>query len=130
MNNLKGDRRMDGTNIIDVLETRALKEPGEIAYTFLSYRGGTRHDRDISYQEAYDNAGKIAAALQNKGIRRGDRVLIFSTQTYDNVYAVYGSLLARAVFILVPPPIDERTVERFTSSLKLAGKYLSRKSTD
>ncbi|NLV16115.1 MAG: AMP-binding protein [Syntrophomonadaceae bacterium] len=112
---------MDMTNVVEILAAKALDEPEGIPYTFLNYKDGTRCDINISYREAYDNARRIAADLQEKGIKKGDRVIVFATQTSDNVYSLYGALMAGAVFVLVPPPIDEPKVQRFSNILASSG---------
>lgn len=108
---------MSFTSIIDLLEINYKKKPEEVVYTFLEYKDSNRYDINLNYKDVYDNARKIAVKLFKSGLRKGDRVIIFSTQKYDNIYSIYGTLFAGAIFTLVPPPIDEGKMQRFVKIL-------------
>jgi hypothetical protein len=51
-------------------------------------------------------------ALKSKGLRKGDRAIIFSMQDWGTIYAVYGCMMAGVTFTLIPPPLDEGKIER------------------
>lgn len=56
----------------------------------------------ISYSTLDQKANRIAHGLHDLGIRRGDRVLIFTRNRVEAVISLYGTLKAGAVFIMVP----------------------------
>jgi long-chain acyl-CoA synthetase len=55
----------------------------------------------LSYRELLDRALRLARALQERGVRRGDRVAIFLENDPWVVAGVYGALLAGAAFLVV-----------------------------
>ncbi len=105
-------------DLVDMLEVRASKSRDEIAYTFLYYEGDTRTAVNLTFGEVYDKARAIAVRLWKSGLKRGDRVIVFSSQTHDNIFAVYAALLAGATFTIIPPPIDDSKRQRFRSVLE------------
>lgn len=105
-------------NLIELLERRARSSPQKIAYTFLNFGKDGYKEVNLTYQDVYDNARAVAVSLKKCGLNKGDRVIIFSSQTYDNVYSVFGSIFAGAIFMLIPPPMDESKKIRFNSVLE------------
>lgn len=105
-------------NLLEMLERRVEQDPQKIAYTFLKYEGLKKEEVNLTYKDVYENAKAVAFLLKKHGIQAGDRVIIFSTQTYDNIYSIFGAILAQAVFIIIPPPIDEGKRIRFKSVLE------------
>lgn len=71
-----------------------------------------------TYREAYNRSLEIAYMLRKKGIRPGDRAIIFSMQDFGTMCAVYGCMMAGVVFVIIPPPLDEDKTARFISVLK------------
>jgi long-chain acyl-CoA synthetase len=60
-------------------------------------------DERLSYAELYDRAARLARALQDRGVRRGDRVAIYLENAPTVVAAVYAASLAGAAFVVVNP---------------------------
>ncbi len=56
-----------------------------------------------TYRELLDSALKVASALQDRGLNRGDRVVIFMDNSWPCIVSIYGVLLAGGVFIVVNP---------------------------
>jgi len=56
-----------------------------------------------SYEALLDSALRLARALQDNGVRRGDRVAIYLENSWPAVVAIYGTLLAGAVLTVVNP---------------------------
>jgi amino acid adenylation domain-containing protein len=59
--------------------------------------------RPYTYRQLNDAAGRLAAALQRRGVGRGDRVAIYMDNTWPCVVSIYAALLAGGVFIVVNP---------------------------
>jgi long-chain acyl-CoA synthetase len=57
----------------------------------------------LTYNELATQSDRLAAALQQRGIRRGDRVAIFMDNTLACVTAIYAVLKAGGVFVMVNP---------------------------
>ena len=57
--------------------------------------------RSISYAEIDRNASALAATLQSRGVRRGDRVAIYLENSEHAVVAIWAALKAGAVFMPV-----------------------------
>jgi long-chain acyl-CoA synthetase len=60
---------------------------------------GTAH----SYEALLDAALRLARALQDNGVRRGDRVAVYLENSWPAVVAIYGTLLAGAVLTVLNP---------------------------
>jgi len=63
----------------------------------------------ISYKEMNEQTDKMAAALVELGVKKGDRVGIFMPNTPQFVVAYYGILKAGAAVVAINPtyPVDE-----------------------
>ena len=60
-------------------------------------------DRATSFQELVASAWAIAAILRARGVRPGDRVALVLPKTTEAVVAVFGCLLAGAVYVPIHP---------------------------
>lgn len=56
-----------------------------------------------SYAELLDSAKRLAAALLERGVMRGDRVAIYMDNSWPCVVSIYAVLLAGGVFLLINP---------------------------
>lgn len=56
-----------------------------------------------SYHELDDTARKLATALQQRGVQRGDRVAIYMDNTWPCVVSIYATLIAGGVFLVINP---------------------------
>ena len=86
-----------------LLQTQARRAPGREALV----DGGT----NLTYAEVETLSNRLGNALQEMGVRRGDRVATFFRKSIDEVIAVFGILKAGAVFVpvnphLLPPQIS------------------------
>lgn len=61
--------------------------------------GATR----LTYSDLWQQSQCLAEALRGKGVERGDRVVVFLENDWPCVVALYGILLADAVFVIVNP---------------------------
>jgi fatty-acyl-CoA synthase len=77
------------------LEVAARRWPDKTAYHFVG--------RDLSYAELHAQAEAIAGWLHRRGVRRGDRVLLFLQNCPQFPAALYGVLRADAVVVPVNP---------------------------
>ncbi len=57
----------------------------------------------ISYAELYQRAVAVALSLHARGIRRGDRIALYLSNSVEFVVGLYGALLAGAVFMPINP---------------------------
>ena len=60
-------------------------------------------DRRYSYAELLETSLRLATALQRRGLERGDRVCIYLENGLAAVAAIYGTLLAGGVMMVVNP---------------------------
>ena len=60
-------------------------------------------DGRISYRELMDRALRFARGLQDRGVKRGDRVALYLENSVATVTGIYGALLAGAAFMVVNP---------------------------
>ena len=83
----------------DALLTSAALHPDKTAVV----ADGARH----SYEALLDAALRLARALQDNGVRRGDRVAVYLDNSWPAVVAIYGTLLAGAVLTVINPQTKE-----------------------
>ena len=57
----------------------------------------------LSYGEVLDSSLRFARALQDLGLERGDRVVVFTDNSAPAVVSIFGTLLAGGVFVVVNP---------------------------
>ena len=67
--------------------------------------------RSYAFGELLDASQRLAGALRSRGIERGDRVAIQLENSWACVTAVFGTLIAGAVFVLVNPQTPARKLE-------------------
>jgi amino acid adenylation domain-containing protein len=77
----------------DFLETTAARIPDKVALVC--------GDKRFTYAEIDAMANRLAAALGVMGVRRGDRVAIFQTNSVTCVVAIFAVLKAGGVFVVV-----------------------------
>lgn len=106
--------------LIDYLKDKAAVAPDHRVFHFVDYDDEAQAwiQERHTFQEAWNKALEIAYMLRKKGLRPGDRAVIFSMQDFGTMYAVYGCMMAGVVFTIIPPPLDEDKTERLISVLK------------
>jgi len=57
----------------------------------------------VSYADLNDQANQLAQALRQRGVERGDRVIVFLDSSVEAVASIFGILKAGAVFSVVNP---------------------------
>ena len=60
-----------------------------------------------TYADLLDSARRLARALQDRGVRRGDRVAIYIENSWPAVVAIYGTLLAGGALTVINPQTKE-----------------------
>ena len=106
------------TSLIDILTERTEENPDRIIYRFLDYQKDKWHIQKITMREVYQKSLETAYALRQKGLKPGDRAVIFSMQDFGTIYSILGCMMAGVTFTVIPPPLDEGKIERFIAVLK------------
>jgi len=106
-----------------ILRRAAKKHPRRVA---LIYRG-----RHVSYRELYYYACKCSKAVRSKGVKKGDRVLLFFENSIEFYVGYFGILQAGAVVVPLNTFLKEHELihiiedaqpSLFISSVKLLGQ--------
>lgn len=100
--------------ILDRIKQLAQENGQETAFTFLD-KG---ENLELTFGEIFENASSLAVSLKNHGLKEGERILILADQSAENIISVVGSMFAKGVFVMVPPPVDEGKRKRLQSVLK------------
>ncbi len=58
---------------------------------------------EYSYEKMLSDTERVAALFLDKGLRRGDRVIIFMENSYVSVISLYAALMAGGVFTVINP---------------------------
>ena len=61
----------------------------------------------LAYSELLDRSLRLARALQDLGVARGDRVAIYMDNSAGCATAIYAAMLAGGVFVVVNPQTKE-----------------------
>jgi long-chain acyl-CoA synthetase len=77
----------------DFLEHSATRTPDKVALIY----GGQR----LTYAEIDAMANRLANVLRERGVKRGDRVVLFLPNTVELVVGIFGTLKAGGVFVVV-----------------------------
>jgi len=59
--------------------------------------------KPYSYAELRDQAERLAGALQQRGLQRGERVAIYMDNTWPCIVSLYAASLAGGVFLIINP---------------------------
>ena len=86
-----------------LLEGAAKRFPTRKAIEFLGF--------EMTYQQLWDAARKFATALQQMGVKKGDRVAVMLPNCPQFVIAFYGASLAGAVVVNTSPLYVARELE-------------------
>lgn len=93
----------DGIPIHEYLQRAAANYPSKTALHFMG--------KELTYQELFLSARKLANYLQKLGIKKGDRVAIMLPNTPQAVISFFGILLAGGVVVQTNPLYTERELE-------------------
>ncbi len=112
----------NATTLIHMLQEKVQTSSDQVLFSFADFDEeiGKWILKNHTIGELYHKALETAHTLRRKGVRPGDRALIFSMQDFGTVAAVYGCMMAGVPFIILPPPLDEDKIERLISVLKSA----------
>ena len=98
---------VDGALMVEALVRQAGRWPARPAFTVHGQRGA----RPLSYGELLERALAMAALLTERGMKRGDRVLLCLPTSVDLLTAIYGVLCAGGVCVPVYPPAGKVGLE-------------------
>jgi amino acid adenylation domain-containing protein len=95
------------------LEYSALKYPDKCA---LVYQGAR-----YSYRDVNDNANRLAHALRQFGINRGERIAIHLNNSLESVIALFGILKADAVFLMLSSSMKNEKLSYILDHCEVSG---------
>lgn len=96
--------------LVELLKLRASNEPSSLAYQFF-------YDFDlnceaINYEELDKRANEIAYTLLQKGLKKGDRVLLIYNPGIDLIVSFFGCLYAGMIALPIYPPTNFKLKEK------------------
>jgi len=101
---------MASETITEVLVDQAARRPEDKAFSVTDPRGETTC---LTYGDLLDRSLALATGLRERGLRRGDRVLICLPTCAEVLTSFYGTLLAGGVCVPVYPPLSPRGLQRW-----------------
>jgi acyl-CoA synthetase (AMP-forming)/AMP-acid ligase II len=109
---------LGASTFVEILRTRASRQPGRLAYTFLLDRdSGEKH---LTYGELDSQARAIAGKLQVGGAHPGDRALLLYPSGFDYLASFFGCLYAGVVAVPAYPPRNARNTPRILAIMRNA----------
>ncbi|MBU6430410.1 MAG: AMP-binding protein, partial [Cyanobacteria bacterium REEB65] len=84
-------------------------------FHFLDDRGSPT---TMTFADVARGAGHYATVLADRGIRRGDRVVIMLPTCPEYLYTFFGAILAGAIPVPVYPPFNPNQLKSFLTTLK------------
>lgn len=96
-----------------------IHHPPRLLHEILSQSAMRRSDhtavvvegKRYTYAELIQSALRLASALQQRGLNRGDRVAIYMDNTWSCVISVFGVLMAGGVFFVINPQTKSEKLE-------------------
>src|SRR5262245_16910506 len=98
---------MSFSSLVTLLQHRAVTQPADRAFVFLSDRGA--REAELTFAQLYDRARALASELVQKGAP-GDRALLIFPQGLDFIVALFGCFMAGV--IAVPMIVPRRQSSR------------------
>ncbi|MCR3759638.1 thioester reductase domain-containing protein [Clostridium felsineum] len=105
-------------NFWNLLTENASTNGNNACFSFYDYSKKERQIIELTRNDLVQKSASVATMLKNNGAKKGDRVLIFSTQTADNILSIIGSILAGTIFTIIPLPENHSKVIRFLSVIE------------
>ena len=59
--------------------------------------------KKYTYGQLLEGSSRIAGALLDRGLKRGERVAVYMDNTWPCILSIYGTLLAGGVFLMINP---------------------------
>jgi amino acid adenylation domain-containing protein len=91
---------------------------------------GTAH----TYGQLAEASSRLARALLDRGLCRGDRVAVYMDNTWPCIVSIYGTLLAGGVFLMINPQTKSEKLryilEDSEAAILLTDTHLSRQFSD
>jgi len=87
-------------------------------------------DRRWSYEELEQASNRLAHGLIQKGVRRGDRVVVFLNNTSEAVVAIFAILKAGAVFVPVNHTTKQEKLQYILGNCRATAIVLEAHSRD
>ncbi len=84
-------------------------------------------DRRLTYREIDAECDRLASVLRREGVRRGDRVAIYLDNSIEAVVAVFATLKAGAVFMMVNPTVKPDKLGFMLNNSRAAALVCDRK---
>ena len=94
--------------LIDVLEWHVKHHPKRLHIRFL---GNEKEEDTLTYEELWQGARKVAAGLQQRGIRSGETVAIMLPTGKNYFFSFYAILMAAAIPVPIYPPVRRSQLE-------------------
>jgi len=97
-------------SLVDVLSYQAENYPSKTAYIFLNEASFA--EEKLTYAELDIKAKALAVAIQEQGLKKGDRALLIFAPGLDLICAYFGCLYAGVIAIPVYPPLNAHLLEK------------------
>ena len=94
--------------LTDVLEWHVKHHPKRLHIRFL---GNEKEEDTLTYEELWQGARKVAAGLQQRGIRSGETVAIMLPTGKNYFFSFYAILMAGAIPVPIYPPVRRSQLE-------------------
>ena len=86
-------------------------------------------DERLTYGQINAQANRLAHALIDAGVRRGDRVAVFLENSAGTVISIFGILKAGAAFVVINPTTKEDKLAYMLNDCAATGVVLNGRST-
>lgn len=111
--------KFSGSTLVDLLQFQAIQNNNKIACRFMTVdNNGEEQIQTLSYKELDINSRKIAALLQNKQFKAGERAILIYQPGLDLISAFFGAIYAGLLPILVYPPHNPKLVHKLQNIIQ------------
>jgi long-chain acyl-CoA synthetase len=118
-------KKIQYPTLIDLVEESAARYPTKLAFR-VSRENGAGYD-EISYSELKKKSDQLAAALQMRGLQKGERVLVVARPRTEWVVSALGILKAGGTVIPVDASWQPGEVQRVIREAEAVGAIVDQK---
>lgn len=101
-----------------LLKNSACKNGDKPCFNFYKYVGENVEITTLTRKSLLEKSLAVGKVLKEAGACKNDKMIIFSTNTSDNILSMIGTTLCGGTHTLIMPPVDAAKIDRFVSVVK------------
>ncbi len=100
-------------NLIEMLD-----KPSDKKHIVLTFLDRDNKENNKSFEDLLEGANIVATYLRNRGLKRGDKVILLLLTSEHFTDAFFGTILAGGIPVAASPPITFGDIHKYLNNLK------------